>query len=238
MRRRNAAGSLGSPRGTRRGLPGSMKWIASVVLLLAGACSHPSVMVKRPEDKQVDQAVTAMWTDDIGKVARDGDWILTRSYYVVGDAISTLAPGEALSHASIYDAKTGTVIEAVSEGIREIPLSQLVARNHYVIVVRPSNMTAADQSEALARARSKLGGKFDVTGMFGIDHEDRYYCSELVYWASQTAARSGAHERIITPADLMKYGEVIYWSGKRDDAQVMSLAAERKPSPTSTAAAR
>ncbi len=191
------------------------------------ACSRPSVMVKRPEDKKVDEAVTQMWTSEIGNVARDGDWILTRSYVLVGDAISTVVPGESLSHASIYDAKTGTVIEAVSEGIREIPLSKLVGRNHYVIVVRPVNMTAAEQTAAVARARTKIGGKFDISGMFGIDHKQAFYCSELVYWASETEARSGRRERIITPSNLMKYGEVIYWSGKRDDSQVMSLAASR-----------
>ncbi len=201
--------------------------LALLFVTCAIACSRPSVMVKRPEDKQVDAAVTAMWSKEIKDVARDGDWILTRSYVLVGDAISMVTPGESLSHASIYDAKTGTVIEAVSEGIREIPLSKLVGRNHYVIVVRPSNMTAAEQTDAVARARTKLGGKFDISGMFGFDHEDAFYCSELVYWASQTEARSGRRERVITPSDLMKYGEVIYWSGKRDDEQVMSLAAHR-----------
>jgi uncharacterized protein YycO len=198
-------------------------------VIAAAACTRPSVVVKRPADTRSDQAVTAMWTAEIGKVARDGDWILTRSYYLVGDAIAamTSGSGEALSHASIYDARKGTVIEAVSDGVREIPLAQLVDRNHYVIVVRPSHMTAADQRDALARARTRLGAKFDITGMFGLDHEDAYYCSELVYWASQTEARSGHRERVVTPSDLMSYGEVIYWSGKRDDQQVMAQAASR-----------
>lgn len=204
--------------------------IASVLVVSAFAtgCGRHSMMVHRPEDKRVDDAVTTMWTDEIQRVARDGDWILTRSYVVAGDAIATFTPGEDLSHASIYDAKHGTVIEAVSEGIREIPLRQLVGRNHYVIVVRPANMTAAEQSEAVARARTKLGDEFDITGMFGIDDENKFYCSELVWWASQTEARSGEHEAVVTPADLMKYGEVIYWSGKRTDDQVMELARSRE----------
>ena len=86
---------------------------------------------------------------------------------------SAVTPGESLSHASIYNAQAGTVIEAVSGGVREIPLAQLVDRNHYVIVVRPSNMSVADQRDALARARSKVGSQFDITGMFGIDCEVR-----------------------------------------------------------------
>jgi hypothetical protein len=204
-----------------------MKWLAAVLMVLASCGDPPSMLLHRPVDPGVDAAVTRLWTGEIRHVARDGDWILTRSYFLAGDAIATVTPGESLSHASIYDAKHETVIEAVGSGIREIPLAQLVGRNHYVIVVRPSNMTAADQAEALARARTKLGGKFDATGMFGFDHEDEFYCSELVYWASQTAARSGSHERVVTPSNLMKYGEVIYWSGKRDDPQIMQLAASR-----------
>jgi uncharacterized protein YycO len=203
-----------------------MKRVA-LLLLLAAGCSRPSAMVKRPVDTRLDAKVTAMWTDDIARVARDGDWILSRAYFLTSDAITIGTRGEDLSHASIYDAEHGTIVEAVSSGIREIPLSELVARNHYIVVVRPANMTAADQRDALGRARGKLGGTFDVTGMFGIDHEDKFYCSELVYWASQTEARSGTRETVVTPSDLMKYGEVIYWSGKRDDPQVMGVASQK-----------
>jgi hypothetical protein len=71
--------------------------------------------------------------------------------------------------------------------------------------------------------------------MFGFDNPDAWYCSELVYWASQTEARSGTTESIITPADLMKYGEVIYWSGKRDDAQLLAIASDRAERQTRTA---
>jgi uncharacterized protein YycO len=203
-----------------------MKRLA-LLLLIAAGCSRPSVMVKRPADTQADAKVTAMWTGEIAKIARDGDWVLSRAYFLTSDAITIGTTGEDLSHASMYDAEHGTIVEAVGSGIREIPLSEFVERNHYIVVVRPANMTAIDQRDALARARGKLGGKFDVTGMFGIDHEDTFYCSELVYWASQTEARSGTRETVVTPSDLMKYGEVIYWSGKRDDPQVLGIASAR-----------
>ena len=187
-----------------------------MVALLAG-CSAPSVLVKRPADPALDSAWTARWATEIRRVARDGDWILTRSYYAVGDLIALTPPGEDLSHASIYDARRDTVIEAVGSGVREITLVALLARNHHVIVVRPANMTAVEEAAALARARSQLGVAFDSWGMFGFDDPETFYCSELVFWASQTEARSGRRERVVTPADLMKYGEVIYWSGKRGD---------------------
>jgi hypothetical protein len=200
-----------------------------VILLLAvAACHEPkSLIVHRPEDPKVDVAVTKMWTHEIEGIARDGDWILTRSYYLAADAITLGTGGEGISHASIYDAKRDSVIEAVGSGIREIPLEELVERNHYVIVVRPTGMTAAQESYAVARARLKLGTPFDGAGMFGMDDPDTYYCSELVWWASEGQTRTGDEPLVITPSDLMKYGEVIYWSGKRDDPQIMELANER-----------
>lgn len=216
--------------------------LSSLVVLAAFAagastgCAHEpkSVMVKRPDDTTADAAITKMWASEIRKVARDGDWILTRSYYAVSDGIVVLTPGEDLSHASIFDAKHDTIIESIESGVREMPLEQLVGRNHYVIVVRPTGMTAADEAEALARARGVIGAPYDIGGMFGLETPGKYYCSELVFWASQTEARSGRHETIVTPSDLMKYGEVIYWSGKRDDKQVMELATARAPRTSTT----
>lgn len=204
-----------------------MKRFALLALLLA-ACAEPaSVMVHRPESPVVDAAVTQMWSHEIHGLARDGDWVLTRSYFALADVISLVSPGEPLSHASIYDAEHDSVIEAVGDGVREIPLRQLVDRNHYVIIVRPDGMSADDQKRALARARTRLGAAFDKAGMLGFDDHARVYCSELVWWASQGEQRTGQHYRVVQPADLMNHGMVIYWSGKRTDEQVMQLAVSR-----------
>lgn len=196
-------------------------------VLFTGCAEPKSFLVKRPEDKQLDVAVTEMWSGEIANVARDGDWILSRSYYAIADAITKIAPGEELSHASIYDAKRGMIIEAVNAGVREIPLADLVQRNHYMIIVRPRHQTAEEGTAAVARARAAIGTPFDHMGFFGLQDDNKFYCSELAWWASQGEARYGVHETIITPANLMEYGEVVYWSGKRDDAQVQSLAVER-----------
>lgn len=225
--------------------PGNMLRLASLVALMAfvaaPGCAHEpkSVMVARPADPTADAAVTQMWAKEIHDKARDGDWLLSRSYYMMADAITAATPGEDVSHAAIYDARHDTIIESIGTGVREIPLSELVARNHFMIIVRPTGMTAADQSEALGRARSQIGAKYDIGGMFGVDAPEKFYCSELVYWASQTEARSGRRERVITPSDLMRYGEVIYWSGKRTDPQVVDLATSRQArrGETQTAAA-
>ena len=207
--------------------------VAVALVVAATGCAEPkSVLVKRPVSKDVDAAVTAMWSHEIHGVAQDGDWILSRSYFMLADAISKTTGGVDLSHASIYDAKRDTVIEAVGAGVREIPLSELIQRNHYLIVVRPSGMTAEQRAHAVERARSRIGTEFDKAGLFGFNNESKLYCSELVWWASQVELRTGDHHRVITPSELMEYGEVVYWSGQRSDAQVMDLAMARDAQPT------
>jgi hypothetical protein len=63
-----------------------------------------------------------------------------------------------------------------------------------------------------------------MQGMLGLgDDEQKFYCSELVYWAS--AMDPVNRPRIITPASLVNYGEVIYYGGRRSDPQVQQAAA-------------
>ena len=206
--------------------------IAVALVVSATGCHEPhSVLVKRPESKDTDAAVTAMWSHEIHGVAQDGDWILSRSYFLLADGIAKTTGGVDLSHASIYDAHRDTVIEAVGSGVREIPLSELVQRNHYLIVVRPSGMTAAQRARSVERARSRIGTEFDKAGLFGFDNPDKLYGSELVWWAAQVELRTGDHQRVITPSELMDYGQVIYWSGQRTDQQVMDLAMARDAQP-------
>jgi hypothetical protein len=194
------------------------------IAISAAGCSARSVSIHRPGDAGVDRAITAKWEADLRRLARDGDWIVSRAYYLTSDLIVLGTAGEALSHGSIYDATRGTVIESVGSGVRELPLAAFLERNHVAILVRPFELTAAESRAAVARARSRVGAAFDVTGMLGVDDPDRFYCTELVFWASQIPERTGARERVITPADLLKYGEVVYWSGERSDPAVAAAA--------------
>lgn len=198
-------------------------------LFAAGCGGEPkSVLLKRPTNPEADAAVTQLWAHDIKRVAQDGDWILSRGYYMTSDAISAFTTGEDLSHASIYDAKRGTIIEAVSSGVREISVEELLWRNAHVIVVRPSGLTAEQRSRSVERARSRLGTAFDMRGLVGLDDPNKVYCSELVWWASQMEQHTGDDQTIITPGELMDYGQVVYWSGDRGDTQLMNIALEHE----------
>ena len=133
-----------------------------------------------------------------------------------GDWLLTSVSGEP-SGAAMYDAR-GLALDPAGA----MPLEHLVAGAQAVIVVRPSNMSADDEVAALARAR----------------RESAADGATLIYRASQTEARTGTLEQTITAAELMKYGEVIYWSGSRDDPQVIELASERAHRDPRTATTR
>ena len=202
--------------------------VALVLLLGTAACSAPSFIVHRPERADVDRAVTAMWVRDVRRVARSGDWLLTRSYSMIGDIIVLATGGVDVSHASVYDAERGTVIEALNPAVREVPLEHLVDRNHYVLVVRPRGLTHKAGRAAVARARTAVGAEFDFLGMLGAGSDGRFYCSELVAWASRSALIS---EAVVVPSDLMESGTVVYYSGPRDDPTVQSTALRRPTGP-------
>lgn len=113
-----------------------------LVVVGAGACGG-SIVRHKPASPIVNRDVTAMWAADIRRTARTGDWILTRSYSAVGDLIVLGTRGEAISHAVIYDAERGTVIEAIRPVVREVPLESLLDRNRVAIVVRPHGLDEA-----------------------------------------------------------------------------------------------
>src|SRR5690349_4226432 len=57
------------------------RWLPLLVAISTlSACSVRSQMVHRPADTSTDAAISAMWVDEIRRVGRDGDWLLSRAY--------------------------------------------------------------------------------------------------------------------------------------------------------------
>ncbi len=193
------------------------------VALVQLACGG-SVLVKRPKHAPTDRAITALWVDEIRHIAKPGDILLSRSYSLPGDIIAVGTSGEDLSHAALWDAERGVVIEAITPRVHTVSLDKFVHRNRYIILVRPRGLTDAQRVAAVERARGAIGLGFDVLGMLGInDRDDKYYCTELV-----ADAIGGIDAgRIITPNELMEYGDVVYFSGLRDAPQVQEQAVGR-----------
>ena len=186
------------------------------LLALAAACNH-SLVIHRPQNVQVDQAYTEAWVDEIAAQAQDGDIILRRGYAVLSDLIVWFTPGDDITHAAIYDARTRTVIEAVRPAVREQDLKSYVAGAHRVVLIRPSGMSAAQRARSVELARSAIGTKFDHEGFLGLDDPDRFYCSELVVWAIQAAERGLPVDQLVIPGQLAQYGATLFDSGPRAD---------------------
>jgi len=189
-------------------------FLATAILASAGCLHSPSSLIHRPKDVAMDEAVTARWAAEVRRHARHGDWLLTRSYTQLSDAIVQLTPGDDFSHGSIYDAERDMIIEAIDTGVREIPLERLMKRTDDVMIVR-ANVSDAERARAVERARSKIGTPYDTRGLFGIQDPDKFYCSELVLWSIDS--RMG-DEIVVTPADLIKYGRTVWYSGTRADS--------------------
>jgi hypothetical protein len=200
--------------------------ITVAVCLAQAGCYHGSLYADRPKNKLVDLAISQMWADEIRRIARDGDWILSRSLTWEGDTIAFLTGYEQFSHASIVDVTHGTIIEATTPEVREISIEELMQRNRHVVVVRPNGISAERSRLALDYARAQLGLAFDLWGFVGYEEPDKWYCTELIFWASGMEELHGK-EVVLMPKEMMKYGEVIYYSGRRDDVQVQALAAAR-----------
>lgn len=203
--------------------------LAAIVLVAsasAAGCANRSLMIKRPANATLDQSVTKRWAQVVRSQAEHGDWLLSRSYSLVGDVIVKVTSGESFSHAAIYDAERDAVIEAISGGIRYVPLEKFLTRNDHVMLVRPRGLTAALRSRAVLRARSKIGVGYDYRGLFGVEDPERFYCSELVLWSIDPRSRGQSVPLVISPADLLKYSRTIWFSGTRAESHRL-LAAER-----------
>jgi hypothetical protein len=203
----------------------SSRWLVLPLAVLAvlaaalvpAACSR-SLVIRRPADPAVDEAYTQAWITTVIDQAEDGDIVLRRGYAVLSDVIVAVTPGDAISHAALYDAQTRTVIEAVSPAVREQSIESYVRGAHRVVIIRPTGLSAAERRAALARARGAIGTGFDHRGFVGWNDERKFYCSEFVVWAIGARERGLPVDRLVFPGLLDRYGIVVFDSGPRDES--------------------
>jgi hypothetical protein len=185
--------------------------------LQPAACSR-SLSIARPTDPAVDEAYSQAWIAEVVDHAEDGDLVLRRGYALLSDVIVALTPGDAISHAAIYDAETQTVIEAVDPAVREQPVANYIRGAHRIVVLRPSGLSPAERRAAVLRARGAIGTGFDHRGFIGWDDESRFYCSEFVVWAISARERGLPVDALVIPGQLDRYGTVVLDTGPRDES--------------------
>jgi hypothetical protein len=195
-------------------------WCAAAAAVVgAGGDARADVRgipVKHPSGPAAE-AETERWIQIVRARADHGGWLVVRGTHVGDQAVAAVTLGE-LSHAAVLDKEREEVIEAVADGVVVTPLRALLAQAHRLVVVRPAGFTVEQGREAVARARSHVGQKYDWLGLVGAENDGRFYCTELAVDAYRGRERGWKVHRIIFPADIPKLGEVLFDSGPRKSA--------------------
>jgi hypothetical protein len=171
-----------------------------------------------PQEGESTRAETAAWLERVRTHGQDGDWIAIRGYHAADHLVAgaTLKP---LSHAAILDLSNNEVIEAVSPKVRVVSLESFIEHTHRFELIRPQDGSSRSGEEAVRRAREKVGTPYDFLGTIGLPSEKRAYCSELCAWAWGIEVDRKGPKKVLHPADMSRYGEVVLEEGPRKLAQ-------------------
>jgi hypothetical protein len=112
--------------------------------------------------------------------------------------------GSAVSHAGVY-VGAGDVVEALGAGVIQQPLRLALGDDTVAVALRHPRITDAQQRAVVDFVRAQRGRRYDYAGVFvealfgsvgapgrmpiylGTDHDDRFFCSELVLEAYERA---------------------------------------------------
>jgi hypothetical protein len=167
-----------------------------------------------PEPERSD--TTARWVDAVKGVAKTGDWLVVRAYTPADDAV-VLATNIPLSHAAVFDAEKGEVVEARWAGVSTRALDEFLDHAHRVLVIRPKWWTVESGQAAASFATSLIGSQYDFGGLVGIGSKDRFYCSELAVQVYRESFRDEEHvPRVVEPGQMYLWGSVLFDSGFRN----------------------
>lgn len=180
-------------------------------------CGAPAAVVKPPAAARVDQ--NAHILAEILSLAQDGDWLVVRGYHT-GDKIVMAATRTPISHAAVVDVSNQQVIESEAKGVHLTSLPTFVDKCHRIILIRPiwAERHPGAGTEALALARQYVGQKYDYFGTIGLNHPDKFYCSELAlqiyrdYFSDKDDI-----PRVIEPGQMYLWGRILYDSRPRDE---------------------
>ena len=202
-------------------LAGSLASAATIILSAAppAGAEIPGLPVRKPEGAAAE-AQTDAWVKTVRDKADHGGWLVVRGTHVGDQTVAALTRAT-LSHAVVFDKQTEEVIEAVSSGVRVTPLRALLAQAHRLQIVRPPGWTAEAGAAAVARARARVGRKYDWLGLVGAQDDQRFYCTELAvdcYEGRKAGWKVGA---VIFPADMQAIGTLTFDSGPRDPASAL-----------------
>jgi protein tyrosine phosphatase (PTP) superfamily phosphohydrolase (DUF442 family) len=170
---------------------------------------------------------TDRWVAEVRQKGVHGGWVVVRGTHVGDHAVAAVTFGT-LSHAAVLDKEKEEVIEAVATGVRVTPLRTLLAQARRLQIVRPQGWTPELGRAAVARARSRVGRKYDWLGLVAAQDDARFYCTELAVDAYDGRRLGWKLGRVIFPADMAGLGTLAFDSGARDDAALLELRFARR----------
>jgi hypothetical protein len=182
-----------------------------LVSLLAAACSRPLVVTPPPEAvrQQRQKHLLAV----LRSLAEDGDWLVIRGYHGTDHLISAVTNAP-FSHAAVLDRERDQVIEADHTGVHLTSLDAFAPKVHRLMLVRPQWAGQGRNRDALLKVRDLVGRPYDFSGLVGINHPERYYCTELAVVGYRPWVKRTDHvPPVIPPSELHYWGRVIWDSG-------------------------
>jgi hypothetical protein len=183
-------------------------------LLLLAACSRPVTVARPAPEARASRDLETLAA--LRHLGRDGDWLVIRGYHTTDNLVS-LVTNAPFSHAGVLDLERQRVLEADAGGVHATPLPDFVAKAHRLLLVRPKWSGEGRGREALLATRARLGRPYDFGGLVGINHPERYYCSELAVAGYRTWVRKSDHvPPVIPPNELYYWGTVLFDTGSAE----------------------
>ncbi|WP_037585528.1 YiiX/YebB-like N1pC/P60 family cysteine hydrolase [Stenoxybacter acetivorans] len=190
---------------------GCLKRLVLIMVCALGltACAV-SIHTASPNTEQQADVI-----DEIKPILQHGDWLVVRGVHATDDFVSAVTNAP-LSHAAVYDAENQEVIEAEGIGVHSTPLADFIAKSQRVMIIRSQWHTPENAVQAVKRARSHIGKRYNLSGLIGINTPDTYYCTQLVvdaYTAGKRAETVNPLPPVILPRQMFHWGRIVYDSG-------------------------
>ena len=186
---------------------------ALVIIFAFTGCAGLNGLVRKTGPKY--EAEIQSWQKAIDNKGGNGMWLVSRGYRK-GDDMVAILTCSSFSHVGILDTDKGEVIESLWNGNVTNSIANFIEISHRVVLVKPEGWTPETGGEALAKARSQLGEKYDFSGIIGLPSSNRWYCSELASWCWGRQPDRKGPWHVIHPRRLTKMGTVLFDSGSRD----------------------
>ena len=186
---------------------------ALVIIFAFTGCAGLNGLVRKTGPKY--EAEIQSWQKAIDNEGGNGMWLVSRGYRK-GDDMVAILTCSSFSHVGILDTDKGEVIESLWNGNVTNSIANFVEISHRVVLVKPEGWTPETGGEALAKARSQLGKKYDFSGLLGLPSSNRWYCSELASWCWGRQPDRKGPWHVIHPRRLTKMGTILFDSGSRD----------------------